>query len=113
MAKYSGAVGYALQVEVRPGYVTDAVIEKKCHGDVLLNQQRWQSADKANSDFAIDNSISIVANPFAYEHIGNIVYITWHGVRWKVQSLAVNRPRIVLQIGGGIYNGPEPTITSP
>lgn len=112
MAKYYEAVGYAVQVEIRPGYTSDQVVEKMYRGDVTLNQQRWQNADKANADFSIDNVISIVADPFAYEHIGNIVYITWHGVRWKVQSLAINRPRIVLQIGGGVYNGPEPTPTT-
>lgn len=113
MAKFSGMVGYAVQKEVRPGYWTDAVIERKYRGDVVLNQQRWQSADKANDDFAIDNVISIVGDPFAYKHIGDIVYITWHGERWKVQSLSINRPRIVLQIGGGVYNGPDAETIEP
>lgn len=107
MAKFYGAIGYSFQQEFAPGVYKDVTTEKNYRGDVVLNQQRWQPADKVNDDFNLDNSISIVADEFAYKNIGAIRYIVWHGVAWKIQSLNIIRPRIVIQIGG-VYNGDRP-----
>lgn len=104
MAKYYGAIGYAIPRETAPGVWEDEVIEKNYRGDVILNQQRWQPAERVNDNFNIDNSISIIADPYAYANLGYIKYIAMHGQKWKVQSLTIKRPRIILQIGG-LYNG--------
>ena len=104
MAKFYGAIGYVSQVETVPGVWEDLVIEKNYRGDVVLNQQRWQQTDIVNDNFNLDNSISIIADGYAYANLGYIKYIVWHGKKWKIQSLAIERPRIVLQIGG-LYNG--------
>ena len=108
MAKFRGAIGYALPVESAPGVWTDTIVEKNYTGDVVLDQRRWQSADKENDDLNLDNSISIVADKYAYQHLGNMKYIVWDGIAWKIQSLSTNRPRVILQIGG-VYNGERPT----
>lgn len=107
MAKFYGAIGYALLEESVPGNWTDKVVEKNYRGDVILNQVRMQSGDKVNDDINIDNSISILADAYAYTNLGFMKYIIWNGVAWKIQSFTINRPRIVLQIGG-IYNGERP-----
>lgn len=112
MAKYYGAIGYAIQTESAPGVWTDEITEKNYRGDVLLNQQRWQGSDKVNDNFNIDNSISVIADEFAYKNIGFMKYIMWHDTAWKIQSISINRPRIVIQIGG-VYNGERPTPTPP
>ena len=104
MAKFKGAIGYVSQVETAPGVWEDLATEKNYRGDVVLSQQRWQSSEQLNDNLNLDNSISIVADNYAYVNLGYIKYIVWHGQKWKVQSLAINRPRIVLQIGG-LYNG--------
>ena len=104
MAKFKGAIGYVSQVETAPGVWEDLATEKNYRGDVILNQQRWQPSEGVNDNLNLDNSISIIADAFAYTNFGYIKYIIWHGHRWKIQSLAVARPRIVLQIGG-LYNG--------
>ena len=104
MAKYYGAIGYAISKETTPGVWSNEIIEKLYRGDVILNQQRWQPSDDFAENFNVDNSVSIVADEFAYLNIGWMKYIVWHGQKWKIQSLSVTRPRIVLQIGG-LYNG--------
>lgn len=104
MAKFYGVIGYAIQKETAPGVWEDEIIEKNYRGDVGLNQFRWQNGDKINDDLNIDNSISIIADEYAYNTYGYMKYIIWHGQKWKIQSLAINRPRIVIQIGG-LYNG--------
>ena len=104
MAKFKGAIGYVSQVETAPGVWEDQVTEKNYRGDVILSQERWQPTEGVNDNLNLDNSISIIADIYAYANLGHIKYIIWHGQKWKVQSLAINRPRIVLQIGG-LYNG--------
>lgn len=108
MAKFYGAIGYALQEETAPGVWTDKIVEKNYRGDVVLDQRRWQQSEQVNDNLNLDNSVSIIADPYAYQNIGNIKYIVWNGVTWKIQSISINRPRIILQIGG-IYNGKRPT----
>ena len=104
MAKFYGAIGYAIQSETIPGVWEDQIVEKNYRGDVILNQHRWQPTEGLNANFNIDNSISIIADTFAYTNFGFIKYINWNGHKWGIQSMAINRPRIVLQIGG-LYNG--------
>lgn len=108
MAKFYGAIGYALSQETVPGVWEDVVIEKKYRGDVVLDQRRWRAEEKVNDDLNLDNSISIIANAYAYNNIGTMKYIVWNNTPWKIQSFSINRPRIVIQIGG-IYNGERPT----
>jgi hypothetical protein len=36
-------------------------------------------------------------------------YITYEGVRWCISSIQVQRPRLIISLGG-VYNGPTPTI---
>lgn len=110
MAKFYGAIGYALQEESKPGVWRDTVVEKNYRGDVILDQRRFQSTDQVNDDINIDNSISIIADAYAYENIGFMKYVVWNKVPWKIQSFVINRPRIVLQIGG-VYNGERPSTT--
>lgn len=103
MAKFYGVIGYAIQEETSPGVWSDMVIERKYRGDVLQNQNRWQSSEKVNDDFVIDNKLSIISDPFAYENIQYIKYVQWMGVKWKVKKVEIMRPRLILTIGG-VYN---------
>lgn len=108
MAKFYGAIGYALDLqETSPGVWTEEIVERNYRGDIILDQRRWQPDEKVNDNINIDNSISILADMYAYENLGFMRYIVLNGVPWKIQSFSINRPRIVLQIGG-IYNGERP-----
>lgn len=109
LAKFFGAIGYALQVDSGTGIVTDEVVEKKYRGDVLTNNRRYQSGDKVNDDIELDNSISIVADAYAYSNLGFMKYVVLDGVAWKIKSFSISRPRIVLQIGE-VYNGERPAL---
>ena len=108
MAKFYGSIGYALLSESVPGVWMDTIVEKDYRGDVILDQRRWQPGEKVNDDINIDNSISIIADAYAYENSGFMKYIVWNNVAWKIQSFSINRPRIVIQIGG-VYNGERPS----
>lgn len=111
MAKFYGAIGYTRHIESKPGVWIDEVIERKYRGDVVMDQRRWQPGDKVNDDVSLDNSISIIADGYAYDNIGTMKYIVWNNTPWRIQSFSINRPRIVIQIGG-IYNGERPSGSS-
>ena len=108
LAKFYGAIGYALSRERSPGVWVDEILEKNYRGDVVLDQRRFNASDKVNDDINIDNSISIVADAYAYANVGYMRYVVWNGVAWRIQSFSINRPRLVIQIGG-IYNGERPS----
>ena len=105
MAKFYGVIGYAIQVETVPGVWEDQIIERNYRGDVLQNMNRWQSSEQVNDNFAIDNKLSIISDPFAYENFQHIKYIRWMGANWKVTKVDILRPRLILTTGG-VYNGP-------
>jgi hypothetical protein len=105
MAKFYGVIGYAIQIETVPGVWDDQIIERNYRGDVLQNMNRWQSSEQVNDNFVIDNKLSIISDPFAYENFQHIKYIRWMGANWKVTKVEILRPRLILTTGG-VYNGP-------
>ena len=104
MAKYYGQIGYEETTEIRPGIFTPSITERNYYGDVLRNARRLESGEKINDDVVVNNSLSIVADPYAYQHFFAIRYVTWMGARWKVTHVDVKSPRLILTIGG-VYNG--------
>lgn len=97
--RYYGKVGYFDTVEVKPGLFENQMIYKSYKGDVLRNYKRNQDT-KVNSDVSVTNSISIVADPYAQTHFFNIKCVEWQGAFWKVSSVEVQYPRLILEIGG-------------
>lgn len=106
MAKWYGVVGYAETKQVQPGAWKDEITERKYSGDVIRNSSRWStSSDSTNDDLNINNQISILADPFAYQNFHSIKYIEFMGAKWKVNSVDASQyPRLILTIGG-VYNG--------
>lgn len=107
--KFYGVIGYAVTEETVPGKWKSSIVKKNYRGDVTRVSRRLRSADKVNDDLTINNEIRIVADAFAYQNFQNIRYVVWMGTKWKVESVTVDRPRLVLEIGGE-YNdvdGPE------
>lgn len=109
MAKFYGPIGYAQQVETKPGVWEEQIVEKFYRGDVLRNTRRLQSTDKVNDDINVGNEISIVADPFANGNFHSMRYVGFLGARWKVSNVDVQYPRLILTLGG-IYNGPTAPI---
>lgn len=112
MGKFFGKVGYATTVEkitngMPTGVWVDMIKEMNYYGDVLDTSTRWQSRDQVNDDLTVSNKISILADGYAIQNFSKIKYIVWNGVRWKVTNITVQRPRIILTLGGE-YNGPTP-----
>ena len=104
MAKWCGIIGYAEQVETTPGVWSEQISERKYYGDVIRNNRRLQSAGKLNDDINVGNEISIIADPFANNNFHSMRYVEFMGTKWKVATVDVQYPRLILSLGG-IYNG--------
>lgn len=104
MAKWCGIIGYAEQVETTPGVWSEQITERKYYGDVIRNNRRLQSAGKLNDDINVGNEISIVADPFANNNFHSMRYVEFMGTKWKVTTVDVQYPRLILSLGG-VYNG--------
>lgn len=104
MAKFFGVIGYAETVEVKPGVWKEQITKRKYYGDLIRNTRSLQSADQLNDNINVANEISIVADPFANQNFHAMRYVEFMGAKWKITKVDVQRPRLILTIGG-LYNG--------
>lgn len=104
MAKYYGEIGFAVQKETKPGVWVNEVIPRNYYGDVTNITRRSQSSNQLNDNITISSEISIIADPFANENLHSIVYVKFMGAKWKVSSVSVQYPRLILSLGD-VYNG--------
>lgn len=102
--KFSGFVGYETLMEIRPGNWQSVIVERKYRGDINRVSRRLLSAEKVNDDITISNEIEILADAYAYENFSNIKYVVWMNTKWRVNTVTVEPPRLILEIGG-VYNG--------
>ena len=104
MAKFHGKIGYAQTTETAPGVYEEVITERDYYGDIVQNRRLLRGGDQVNPDITLGNSISIVADAYAREHFFAIRYAEWAGVRWTVQDVEVQSPRLILRLGE-VYNG--------
>ena len=106
MAKFYGEIGYANIVETEPGVWEEKIIKRNYYGDIIRNTRSLQTSDKVNDNINISNEISIVADPYANENFHSMRYVYFMGAKWKITSVEVKYPRLILSIGG-LYNNVE------
>lgn len=104
MAKFYGAIGYAVTEETAPGVWEERITERMYYGELVRNTRKLQSADQLNDNINVANEISILADPFAYENFHSMKYVGFSGAKWKVTSIEVQYPRLILTVGG-VHNG--------
>jgi hypothetical protein len=105
MARFYDKVGYSNPGELVDGVWTASITERVHKGDVLETIASSQEADKVNDDVRLQNRISIVADAFILENFSSIKYVMWMGTPWEAQTIRVERPRIIISLGG-VYHGP-------
>lgn len=103
MAKFLGKIGYGENVEIRPGVYDLKIVERECYCDLTRNTRRYENSSYANDNLNISNIVSIVADPFAMQNFHLMRYIIFAGAKWKISSVEVQYPRLILTIGG-LYN---------
>lgn len=105
MAKWFGKIGYAETEETSPGVWKEQIVEREYYGDLVRNTRRLQTADKINDDIIVSNELSIVSDPYAMDNFHLIRYAEFMGTKWKISSVEVSYPRLILTLGGLYTNG--------
>lgn len=106
MAKFYGKIGFFETRETEPGIWEEVITEKPYYGDITRNISRYQQTDNVNGSISINNTISIVADPYATNNFQYMRYVIFNGVKWHITSAEVEYPRIILSIGG-LYSEDE------
>ena len=104
MAKFYGMIGFAEQKELRPGVWIDEITERGYSGDLIRNTRNLQNSQQINDDISLSNQISILSDPYANENFFAMRYVVFMCSKWKVTSVEVQYPRLILSVGG-IWNG--------
>lgn len=109
MARFYGQVGYGNPIEEPPnsGIWVNEIEEYFYSGDVIRNARKLEDGEHLNDNIVVVNSISIIANQYAFQHFSKIKYVGWMGVLWTVTNVEVRSPRLILSLGS-VYNGPTP-----
>ena len=100
MAKWFGKIGYVVTEETEPGVWEETVTEREYFGDMTSDRRKRQNSGEVNDDINLSNVISIVADPFAYQNCSNMTYVEIMGSKWKISDVEVQRPRLILTVGG-------------
>lgn len=103
MPKWFGKIGYGVTEETSPGVWTEEIVERQYYGDIIRNLRRLETSDQVNDNVSVSNEISIVSDPYAFENFHSIRWVEFMGAKWKVSSVEVQYPRLVLSLGG-VYN---------
>lgn len=104
--KFFGNIGFAETVETKPGVFRPTIVERPYYGDLIKNNRRLEGTNQVNEDVNISNQISVLSDPYANQNYHAIRYVEFMGTKWKVTSIDVQFPRLVLSFGG-VYNDEE------
>lgn len=99
MAKFFGKVGYNVPTNTRADIWEASIVERDYYGDTL-NLMSLIRGQEVNEDLVLQCEVSIVADPYAFEHFRYIEYVVIEGTKWKVSSIKPQYPRLILAIGG-------------
>lgn len=101
MAKWFGKIGYVSHVQTAPSVWKNQETVREYFGDVMRNSSSWRgNPDSTNDDLTIDVQISIVADPYAYQHFSSMKWIELYDTKWKITKVEPRYPRLVLSVGG-------------
>ena len=105
MARFAGKIGFAHTVESKdePGIWKDKIIERTYYGDINRRTFRNKSANSINDNLTISSEVSVVADLFASDNYHLVRYVEYRGVKWKVSSVDLQPPRLMLTLEE-VYN---------
>ena len=107
MPRFLDKVGFEPTGELVDGVWSGNITERVYKGEVLEAMRSLDVSDKVEDDIRLQNRIRIIGDAFALENFSNIRYVLWMGTRWTVNTVTVERPQLLLTLGG-VYNGQTP-----
>jgi len=107
--KYCATLGFRfthekLDEEGNPTSIwVEDITERKYKADVMSYGYRNQASENESTvdDYKISNKLSVIAcDAFTISHLNSIIYCEYLGIKWKVTSVDIQRPRLTLSLGG-------------
>jgi hypothetical protein len=115
MARFAGTVGFSLTGSLVNGVWKETGGERPYKGDILNDTISYQQDEKVNDDVRLSQRISINSDRFAMQNYHLIRYVVFKdmpGTLWEVTSVTIERPRLILSLGG-VYDGTRKTDPAP
>lgn len=104
MSKFYGKIGFSKIVNSSPGVWKEDIVERDYVGDLIRMSISSQNSNNINDNVMINHKISIVCDNYAYDNHNLIRYVILNNSKWKVTNIEIERPRLILSLGG-IFNG--------
>lgn len=106
MARFYGEIGFAETVEGAPDVFQSNIIRRNYYGSIERNTVKSRNSESVNDDIDVYNVIGIIADPYLQNNAQRIRYVSFMGSKWKVTSIEVQYPRLLLTLGG-VWNGAD------
>ena len=100
MAKWYGEIGFGVTKETTPGVWVEDIVTRNYYGDVIKDYRQNQGSEFLNDNINISNTFSILSDPFANQNFSSMKYLVYSGVKWKITSVDIQYPRLILSVGG-------------
>ncbi len=101
MSKFSGVIGIMVdEIETAPGIWTSGIVEKPYKGELINFAQDNTNQNTVNTEVNLRMGVKIFSNDFIRKNLSGIRYVEVYGVKWTVNSITPQYPRLVLTLGG-------------
>lgn len=108
MSKFYAKVGYGVPEEASgaedKGIWIPVTTERSYYADLIRNVRKIQNGRSINDSVSVSNEVSFVADEYAINNFHTIIWVEFQQIKWKVESVEVRHPRLILSLGG-VYNG--------
>lgn len=111
MAKWSGKIGFGEMVETSTDVWELVISEKHYYGDIIVNRSNTVNKSEINDEISLSNQIRVISAPYACDNYQKIKYITFMKQKWKVNSISIEYPALLITLGG--YWNEESRTTKP
>lgn len=105
--KWYGQIGFTDTQETRPDFWEEVITKRNYYGDVYRKSRQLNDSGYINGEINYQMEFSILADPYARNHIDTMRYVTMDGCKYTVASVDPTAyPRLTLSVGG-VYNGDD------
>ena len=100
MSRFSGKLGFVMTRETEEGVWLEDFVELPAKGTIRSLYVRNDNSSSANINLRLTNEISVLMDTKIQTYLQTLKYVVWKGLKWEVQSIGVNYPRLSINLGG-------------
>lgn len=100
MARFFGQVGYVTQVETVPGVWQNLEKVRKMKGDIIRQNSNNRGSSQLHDDVVLNHRISLIGDAYCFDNYFNLKWVKMDTKKWKVVGVEIQRPRIIVSLGG-------------